>query len=200
MDVTAKRETYNAFAASWWIAPTLVWYSSCPLFCPPLSTTLHTATHSVKFTVSFVVFFFSFRRDTRRNRSQGWTRTTANLISEISRLDASNSVSISTLDFTLDQSVGEIYWKYDTSETRCRSWIVNLCFFLFFLRCRLCGRWEGVDVGTVELYVASPRRTNLGLRWERKVSEPSNFNQLTGNYHGINHFCASLHESLDNAT
>ena len=77
---------------------------------------------------------------------------------------------------------------------------VYFFFFSFFRRCRPFGRWEGSSSGTVELYVASSRRTNLGLLESgRFPSRPSNFNQLTGNYRGINHFCTSLHESLDDA-
>lgn len=171
------------FAASWWIAPTRLILEAAHS-CPPLSTSSRYPLGQVCGSWSFFRFSsFATTRVTRRAREGG---------REVRR-HRFKSQTIGKQSFSNDypfREEGNNFWKFSffSLENACRSWwkisVVELLTSVVLVRGE--GSWSSVSV---ELYVASSRRTNLSL--------PRSFNQLTGNYREINHFCASLHEPLD---
>lgn len=185
--MSLRRETYNALPC---LLPRdelhpLVWYSRLPTLahlCPRVR-----ATHLVKFAGPEASFASLL---SRRHASQGGRGREGGR--EVRR-HRFKSQTIGKQSFSNDypfREEGNNFWKFSffSLENACRSWwkisVVELLTSVVLVRGE--GSWSSVSV---ELYVASSRRTNLSF--------PRSFNQLTGNYREINHFCASLHEPLD---
>lgn len=142
--------------------------------CPPLSTSLRLAKFAGLLSLLSSRWHASHRREKERRDGLSLLEKDVNRFENLERILLSSIRKI-------------IFERIFLKKKKNRSW--KMGYSLNYINLGCLGR------GRIQLRVGWIIRRNVQTHKSQACSV--RLNQLTGNYREINHFCASLHESLD---
>lgn len=175
--MSLRRETYNALPRVRCLVMNCTHSSDtrgAAHSCPPLSTSLRLAKFAGLLSLLSSRWHASHRREKERRDGLSLLEKDVNRFENLERILLSSIRKI-------------IFERIFLKKKKNRSWKME--YSLNYINLGCLGR------GRVQLRVSWIIRRNVQTHKSQACSV--RLNQLTGNYREINHFCASLHESLD---
>lgn len=175
--MSLRRETYNALPRVRCLVMNCTHSSDtrgAAHSCPPLSTSLRLAKFAGLLSLLSSRWHASHRREKERRDGLSLLEKDVNRFENLERILLSSIRKI-------------IFERIFLKKKKNRSW--KMGYSLNYINLGCLGR------GRVQLRVSWIIRRNVQTHKSQACSV--RLNQLTGNYREINHFCASLHESLD---